>query len=486
MVALRADKTVIGTADMEGAQVWRYELRWRVDGQQRRRRFKADADGRAAARVLQRRLEYAADLHHPADGDGLPLEAAPVLTRMERRAVAAADDPPSFTIAELVAYALEHNVAKMTSKSTRNHHRTNLRHLERFAVYPPNDPRGAAGLSMVANDLTTDDANRILACRVAYNGRRKHDVGKPGSRQVSGKSERDFLDVARRLMRTARTMKPPQLVGNDPFEAVTTRGQNAKDDVTEDGARLAIAEARRHAITVREMLSVAEFLPAFYRIHVLVMMCMPMRVGELRVMPLNWIDTKSWTLTINADGSMKVKDRPLGVTRPIPIPDWEELRTRLLSHLEAAEALHEIRTAKLRREVATAKPGLAKTLNDRLALHESRVLAFPTHTGAMLDGHNFNPRYWYPALAAAAAADASLERFVGMPFRELRHAAHNDLLVNAGLSPRAVAEIAGNSESTIARYYARTTTDRAEQIRRGVDGRWQNIGSDGNPTVGRA
>lgn len=235
---------------------------------------------------------------------------------------------------------------------------------------------------------------------------------------------------------------------------------------------------RRRAMTVAQAMQIAAHLPRFYRIHVMAMLCMPIRVGELTAIAVDWIDLDDWTLELRDP----LKARPVGEHRVIPIPAWPAFRTELRTHLAAMPALHERRADALRRRIADAQTEAQQRLADQwLAAHSARVRAFPTHTGAQFSGSNFNKRIWHDAVRAVAAAELSegntsqVNDLIGAPFAELRHAAINDAIDNARMTTQQVAEVAGNSEATIAHNYIRPSPDREAHKRRLMDERWARV-----------
>lgn len=332
---------------------------------------------------------------------------------------------------------------------------------------------------MMLRDLTTQDAHRMVQERLSVNLRATKTPVVPGEggAMVGTSQEKHFIAVARRLMTMAQEHHPSKIGGN-PFVGVKPRGFNAKHDTSDAAMIRATVTRRRRAMTVAQAMQIAAHLPRFYRIHVMAMLCMPIRVGELTAIAVDWIDLDACTLELRDP----LKARPVGERRVIPIPAWPAFRTELQTHLAVMPGLHKQREDALRRRLADARTDEQRRLADQwLATHITRMRAFPTHTGAPFSGSNFNKRIWHEAVQAAAAAERSegntsrVNDLIGAPFAELRHAAINDAIDNARMTTQQVAEVAGNSEATIAHNYIRPNLDREAHKRRLMDERWARV-----------
>lgn len=332
---------------------------------------------------------------------------------------------------------------------------------------------------MMLRDLTTQDAHRMVQERLSVNLRATKTPVVPGEggAVVGTSQEKHFIAVARRLMTMAQEHHPPKIGGN-PFVGVKPRGFNAKHDTSDAAMIRATVTRRRRAMTVAQAMQIADHLPRFYRIHVMAMLCMPIRVGELTAIAVDWIDLDAWTLELRDP----LKARPVGERRLIPIPAWPAFRAELTGHLAAIYGLHRRRADALHRRLADARTDEQRRLTGQwLAAHGERVRAFPTHTGAPFSGSNFNKRIWHDAVQAAAAAELSegnagqVNDLIGAPFAELRHAAINDAIDNARMTTQQVAENAGNSEATIAHNYIYPNPDREAHKRRLMDQRWARV-----------
>ena len=426
----------------------RWFIRWRVNGTERKRTFKA----KGHAKTFHSKLLAAQGMDWPADDRGYPIEP-------NRAAAASAVRPPSSPTFEHYCEHTWYPTARSRwADKNRLGHRRNMRLAIEYLRYAPHDPRLSlaegrqAGGSIKLSDLVPDDLLRALALRRTSNGR----TAAVNTRRV----QRALATGQPELELTAETTSPATVRAFYITLAMILRAAQASGHTVKDpliGTAKHAPKPNQRRISQRivpsidEVFDLADAIASLgslgpdsrplgerFRALVLTAGTLGPRPGELVAHRSEWIDWHDDQAVVRFHQTeAAVYDTEEGISGR---------RTRQLKHRDQDEW----------REV----PALA-AVSSALRLHLERGYGtdgrtFTSVTGKPLDWHNILESYWRPACERVFAASAK-PQLANMTPSLLRKAAITFWL-DSGINPLLAADWAGHSEDVSRRYYAGRAT----------------------------
>ncbi len=439
------------TVDDRVRNASRWFVRWRVDGNPRKRTFKQ----KGHASTFRDHLLRAKVMGWPADERGWPI--SPDLKEAQSTALQQeADREPAHLGPTFEDYCINvwyPNNAPQFGPKMRIGHRDNMRFAIRALRYRTNDHRTTPGgprtegASLLLVDITTDDIHAAVALRArsnartaAVNARRTQAASVRGDTDIQMKPEVASAATIRlfyiTLAKIVRAAERSRLMTGDPLVGTATSAPKPKT------ARM----SRRVVPSIDEVFDLADAIaqlgprhsdgrPTGERFRSLVLCAgtLAPRPGELTAHQPDWVDWGTPTVMRFHNSEAPIYDTEEGIAgyfvHPLkhrPEGDWREV------------------------------PALGDVA-DALATHIERGYGNNRRTwtgarGATLNWGNLTDVYWRPACEKVFAGTAK-DVLTTMTPQILRKAAITYWL-DSGISPFLASEWAGHSEDVSRRYYA--------------------------------
>lgn len=448
--------------------VTKVRLCWQVGGEVNQRSRIYAREDTALARRHRDELVAAKHAGTPVGPDGWPIDGAETTTNGTRHTFG--------------SYLTEVYLPAHPDWSPK--HRGNTESMGNIIAglftYPADDPRGTAGEPIWLDEITSDDADRMIRAR-----RKLRRRGEPSTADVaiSARTEDATWKVASAVFEHALARTPPA-VNRNPMVGTGRRRPTREVRQRADEPDTAWSSA--------ELDLVADTITKHFRALVLFRGRCAARPSEAAFIEPDDIDLDN--LAVEFRGSFHVensrrhnggkrfrlgplKHRDVGETRFAPIADHGPLLDALAEACAGAAPLNDKRCAEvlqLRAEASERGDEVeVARLDEQLAeLHVVRV--FRNEDGSPIDWSEFITDHWQPALDKTfadapdddAATLARKARRRATTFYELRHMAEAIWFNEYGVAVEDISRWVGTSVPTLLKHYTRRSArheDRAWQ-----------------------